>query len=222
MRVTSYEAGETGDYDVTMSVSNSPRFYDQEDAEPISGSASGSLDEDDLQRFTGEFADVAFGDPWYRPIEPGEPGKSLIVARTQAGRRAVLAAAEAGYLVLETRDATLLPRSQPNLLRGRGTLWGRLLMLRATGTPAPRYAGFPVFSYWLRKLSFRERLLDLRITIEEVADDLSAAAREESDVPPVLEGRVERRGKPFRIAALPAVALTVAGLCLPASDRSLR
>jgi hypothetical protein len=42
-------------------VSNSPHFYDREDAEAISnssGSASGELTEDDLQRFTGEYADV--------------------------------------------------------------------------------------------------------------------------------------------------------------------
>jgi hypothetical protein len=59
--VTSFEEGETGGYEVTMSVSNSAQFYDREQAEAISnssGSASGSLDEDDLRRFTGEFADV--------------------------------------------------------------------------------------------------------------------------------------------------------------------
>ena len=38
---------------------------------------------------TGEFADIAVGDPWYRPIQEGEMGSSLIVARTDVGKRYV-------------------------------------------------------------------------------------------------------------------------------------
>ena len=37
----------------------------------------------------GEHADLSVGDPWYRPVEPGEPGRSLVVARTERGRRMV-------------------------------------------------------------------------------------------------------------------------------------
>lgn len=106
---------------------------------------------------TGEFADIAVGDPWYRPVQLGEPGKSLIVARTRRGRDFLHAAAAAGYIVLETRDASLLPRSQPNLLRARGAVWGRLLALRLAGIPTPRFKGFNLFSAWLR-LPLREKI----------------------------------------------------------------
>lgn len=99
---------------------------------------------------TGEFADVAVGDPWYRPVEPGEAGKSLIVARTRRGLDAVKAAAEDGYLVLERQDSTLLARSQPNLLRTRGRLRGQLLVMRVMGAPRPRYVGFPTLRWWLQ------------------------------------------------------------------------
>lgn len=99
---------------------------------------------------TGEFADVSVGDPWYRPVEPGEAGKSLIVARTERGLAAVRAAAADGYLRLETEDATLLPRSQPNLLSTRGRLWGQLAALRLSGAPRPRFEGFETFRWWLR------------------------------------------------------------------------
>lgn len=109
---------------------------------------------------TGEFADIAVGDPWYRPVQPGEPGKSLIVARTRRGLDFLHAAAAAGYIVLETRDASLLPRSQPNLLRARGAVWGRLLALRLAGLPTPRFVGFPLFRAWLR-LSLREKLASI-------------------------------------------------------------
>lgn len=99
---------------------------------------------------TGEFADVSVGDPWYRPVQEGEAGKSLIVARTARGLAFVKAAAEAGYITLETEDATLLPRSQPNLLSTRGRLWGQLLALRLAGAPTPSFEGFQTFRWWLR------------------------------------------------------------------------
>lgn len=98
---------------------------------------------------SGEFADVAVGDPWYRQVQEGEAGSSLIVARTRRGREAVLAAAAAGYIVLEHEDASLLPRSQPNLLSTRGRLWGQMLALRLLGVPRPVYRGFDVFRWWL-------------------------------------------------------------------------
>lgn len=107
---------------------------------------------------TGEFADVAVGDPWYREVVPGEPGKSLIVARTRRGQEIVRAAAAAGYLVLETEDPQLLPRSQPNLLAARGALWARLMVLRVLGAAVPRYPGFKLGRFWLRSLSLQEKL----------------------------------------------------------------
>ncbi len=106
---------------------------------------------------TGEFADVAVGDPWYRSIQPGEPGKSLIVVRTRRGGEILRQAAAAGYIVLETCDASLLARSQPNLLRARGAVWGRILALRMAGLPVPRFSGFSLFRAW-RRLSFSEKV----------------------------------------------------------------
>lgn len=99
---------------------------------------------------TGEFADISVGDPWYRPVQEGEPGKSLIVARTARGLAFVRAAAEAGYLTLEVEDASLLPRSQPNLLSTRGRLWGQLAALKLAGAPTPEFEGFETFRWWLR------------------------------------------------------------------------
>lgn len=117
---------------------------------------------------SGEFADVAVGDPWYRKPEAGDIGSSLIVARTRRGLDAILAAEQDGYLVLERRDATLLPRSQPNLLNARGALWGRLIGLRLMGAPVPRFAGFPTFRFWLSCLSAKERIQSVAGTMKRV------------------------------------------------------
>ncbi len=116
---------------------------------------------------TGEFADIAVGDPWYRPIEEGEPGKSLIIARTRRGLDYLRAAADAGYLVLETKDANLLPRSQPNLMRTRGRLFGQLAALRLAGVPTPRFIGLPTFHAWA-SLPLKEKIQSFAATLKRV------------------------------------------------------
>ena len=72
---------------------------------------------------TGEFADIAVGDPWYREISADEPGQSLILARTEKGREYLRRAVEAGYLEVKARDAATVVTSQPNLLKTRGAVW---------------------------------------------------------------------------------------------------
>jgi coenzyme F420 hydrogenase subunit beta len=106
---------------------------------------------------TGEFADIAVGDPWYRDIGPEEPGSSLILARTEAGRRFLRDAVASGVLVAEPTEPDRLVRSQPNLLRTRGAVWGRTTMTRLMGVPAPRYDHMPTFPSWRRALTVRQR-----------------------------------------------------------------
>jgi coenzyme F420 hydrogenase subunit beta len=97
---------------------------------------------------TGELADIAVGDPWYRRIPVDDPGQSLVLVRTERGRRILHRALDAGYLALEKADPSILPASQEALLRGRGAVWGRTLACRLLGAPAPRYKGLPMFRYW--------------------------------------------------------------------------
>lgn len=117
---------------------------------------------------SGEFSDIAVGDPWYRTISENEVGKSLIVARTKLGFETIRAAAEAGYLVLDQSDSTLLPRSQRNLLATRGGLWARLLVLRLFGAAVPKYSGFVLFKFWLRQLSLRAKIQSIVGTAKRV------------------------------------------------------
>jgi coenzyme F420 hydrogenase subunit beta len=107
---------------------------------------------------TGEFADVAVGDPWHRKIGPGEAGRSLVLARTPRGRRFVEAAIASGDLVLEPASPGILPASQPNLLHARGAVWGRITALRLAGVPVPTFERLPMFGTWLTGLSLREKL----------------------------------------------------------------
>lgn len=115
---------------------------------------------------TGEFADIAVGDPWYRPIEPGEAGSSLVVVRTERGRDFLAAAMSAGHVELRRVSSDLLPRSQPNLLKTRGAVWGRLTVCRLIGLPIPHYENMPTFRHWVRELTLRQRLSSIGGTVK--------------------------------------------------------
>ncbi len=110
---------------------------------------------------TGEFADLAVGDPWQYPADPDEPGRSLILVRTRRGARILRLALESGHLEAAPVAPDTLPAAQPNLLRGRGAIWGRRVALRVLGLPAPKYTGFATFRFWCSELSWLERLRSL-------------------------------------------------------------
>ncbi|MFC4271744.1 Coenzyme F420 hydrogenase/dehydrogenase, beta subunit C-terminal domain [Sneathiella chungangensis] len=137
---------------------------------------------------TGEFADIAVGDPWYRDIEEGETGKSLIVARTGKGRDFILEAAKAGYITLENHDASLFPRSQPNLLGTRGNVWARLHLLRLFGAAVPKYTGFRMARFWWTNLTNYEKVQSITGTVVRIfRKRLNKQIEVESWTPPAKE-----------------------------------
>lgn len=117
---------------------------------------------------TGELADVSVGDPWYRPVQPGDPGRSLVVVRTERGRALVAAAIRSGVVVLERVDPDVLPASQPNLLQTRGAVVARVATLRVAGQPHPRFDGFPMWRFWWSTLPLKEKLRSTLGTLRRV------------------------------------------------------
>lgn len=117
---------------------------------------------------TGEFADISVGDPWYKEVKLGEAGKSLIVVRSQQGQKILHAAVNAGYLIIEKSDSSLLTRSQPNLLNVRASLWARLTVLRLLGAAVPKYDGFKIFHLWWHHLNSIEKLRSILGTIKRI------------------------------------------------------
>jgi coenzyme F420 hydrogenase subunit beta len=109
---------------------------------------------------TGEAADIACGDPWYHEPQPGDPGSSLVVVRTEIGRKIVQEAVAAGYLELRPAEPWKLIKSQENLSNKRRAVAGRRLAFRAFGLPVTRLRGFPLFTLWLG-LSFKEKMKSL-------------------------------------------------------------
>ena len=117
---------------------------------------------------TGEFADVAVGDPWYREIPEDEPGRSLVLARTLRGKDLLEAAIAAGYLDLEPVDPALVAASQPELLKTRGAIWARIHVSRLLGAAAPRYVNMPMARFWWTQLSLREKIRSVFGTAKRV------------------------------------------------------
>lgn len=107
---------------------------------------------------TGEFGDVSVGDPWYREIEPGEAGSSLIIARSERGRDYLEAAMAQGALKAKAADYSLLPRSQPNLLRTRGAVWGRMLGAKLCGARTPQYRRLPSLKFFVSEVSLQQKV----------------------------------------------------------------
>ena len=98
---------------------------------------------------SGEDADISCGDPWYKEPRKGEPGSSLVVVRTERGRKIIQGAMKAGYLSLTPAEPWKLVKSQENLTGKRRTIWGRRLAFKAFGLPVTRLIGLPLFRLWL-------------------------------------------------------------------------
>jgi coenzyme F420 hydrogenase subunit beta len=115
---------------------------------------------------SGEFADIAVGDPWYREVYGDSPGSSLIVVRTERGAQVLNDAVRSGYVRISACDPSLLPRSQPNLVHARGSIWARLVALRFIGVPVPRFHGFELRQFWLSELTIGEKFASLFGTVK--------------------------------------------------------
>lgn len=99
---------------------------------------------------TGEDADLSCGDAWGEAAGGTADGSSLLLVRTEAGRRFVRGAIKAGVVQLARVGPERLQQAQPNLLAKRGAVGARVLALRCLGLPAPRLAGFHLLHFWLR------------------------------------------------------------------------
>lgn len=98
---------------------------------------------------TAEFADISVGDPWYREIGEEEPGRSLILIRSEKGRNIFHSAMAKGYVKAERAVPDVIYRSQRNLLGKRQAIWGRLLAMKLMCIPTPKLEGFHLFNNWL-------------------------------------------------------------------------
>src|SRR5262245_55296178 len=104
----------------------------------------------------GRVADIACGDAWQRHENDGNPGRSLVLVRTERGRELLSEARRLGYTALSTAGADDVLRAQTNLLDRRRALFGRLAAFRLLGVPTPSFKGFSLFRSW-RVIGLKEQ-----------------------------------------------------------------
>jgi coenzyme F420 hydrogenase subunit beta len=143
---------------------------------------------------SGELADISCGDPWYEEPDGENPGFSLIVVRTVLGQKIIQGAIEAGYLNLQPAKPWKLENSQRGLVRKKGAVWGRLIIMRLMRLPTPRFTNNTLFRCWL-ELSINEklrstlgtlrRIISRRITVRLTRDiDASTPVKPALDLTP--------------------------------------
>lgn len=140
---------------------------------------------------TGEHADLSIGDPWYRPVGKGDPGRSLVLVRTEKGKRALHQAMKDGYLEMERCEPWVLDASQEHLLRTQASVWGRTLVSRLAGVAAPKYPFRRRLALWLSKLSWKQKVSSIFGTYKRVGT--KRLRHPESAT--VLEGQAASLGK---------------------------
>ena len=106
----------------------------------------------------GEFADIAVADAWHRPLEKYQPGRSVMIARTQRGRKILEGAIRDGYLEAETVSPEILPDCRPHQAAMQGHIWARIRTLAAMRVPIPDYTDFSLFHLWQQELSRYEKV----------------------------------------------------------------
>lgn len=116
---------------------------------------------------SGEFADISVGDPWYREVQNGETGSSMVIVRTRKGLNFVNKAVENGIISREQIKEELIDDAQKNLLFNNTQLFGRLLALSIAFLPKPNYAGFKLYNNW-NELSFKLKVMSVISTLKRI------------------------------------------------------
>jgi len=98
----------------------------------------------------GRLGDLSCGDAWHKYAGNGDPGRSIVVVRTERGRAILERARAAHWVELRPIGVADVLEAQKDLLERRHHLWGRLLAMSLLRVPAPRFEGFSLGRDWLR------------------------------------------------------------------------
>lgn len=135
-------------------------------------------------------ADISVGDAWETVPDGTEPGRSLVIARTPHGERAVLSAQRAGYLELHARERDAIDASQPNLARSRAQVFGRVIGMRMIGLSTPKIDAGSLALAWWSGLSVNEKARSVLGTARRA---LARGMRRPDPIePPVVDPRGSR------------------------------
>jgi coenzyme F420 hydrogenase subunit beta len=116
----------------------------------------------------GRVADISCGDAWrVYEEEDKDPGQSVVLVRTERGRKILHGAMETGYV-------TLTPAAKKDVLDSQGlvrrrwvVLFGRLLAMKLLLRPTPEYRNFSLYQAW-KGLPLKERVKSVLGTLRRL------------------------------------------------------
>jgi coenzyme F420 hydrogenase subunit beta len=115
----------------------------------------------------GRNADISCGDAWQVEDRAENPGVSVVVVRTELGRRILEKARQGGYLTLRPTTVERILSGQRSLVNKQREVFGRLLALRLFAMPFTRFPGFALKESW-RELPLGRRARVLFGTVRRI------------------------------------------------------
>lgn len=97
---------------------------------------------------TAEWADISIGDPWHLASMGESNGNSLIIVRTDLGRKIFDKAVHNRYIVTHEVSPKALYQAQPSLIAKRKSIWPRLFVWKLFRKKIPDLKQFPLYSIW--------------------------------------------------------------------------
>lgn len=115
----------------------------------------------------GRVADISCGDAWrVYEEEDKDPGQSVVLVRTERGRRILQGAIESGYVTLKPASKRDVIDSQ-GLVGRRRVVFGRLLAMKLLLRPTPEFLNFSLFRAW-NALPLKERVKSILGTLRRL------------------------------------------------------
>ena len=99
---------------------------------------------------SGESADISVGDAWHRELSDDFPGASLVLVRTDKGRKMIEKMVQLERLAVSKCRESDLYDAQFGLLLRQRHVFIKVFWLRLLGMMSPEYKGYPLFRKYLR------------------------------------------------------------------------
>ncbi len=116
----------------------------------------------------GEFADIAVADAWHRDVKDYQPGRSVIIARTEKGKEVIAKAIEQNVICAKSVEPDILPLCRPGQAAYQGSLWARLKTLKFMCMPIPDCRNFNFFRLWMSELSILKKFHSVLSTVKRI------------------------------------------------------
>ncbi len=115
----------------------------------------------------GELADISCGDAWHKySKEVKDPGRSLVLSRTEYGRDLVEKAIDDGYITLFPSSSKAVIRAQ-GLVERRKEIFGRQLAMKFMLIPTTKFSGFRLYKAWIN-ISLKRKFKSIFGTMRRV------------------------------------------------------